>query len=203
MPCTSPATMGGNSRKRPAQGHLPSTTKKGRPSTKDMPSSAFAGYDERNVVNSASRGHGNRKGRKHLQKRVVSPTTWNTGSLVSASSDSAESLAPSTVYFKLILLHKVPTECNVSIHLDSHLGFLIMDTDNATFADVRAAIQDEFDPASFPGNTWKFALPSLGQISMKQEQLLGPVTSFIKKAFADRLGNGSADNPFQLSLLSA
>lgn len=160
-----------------------------------------------NGATASSRGsNGNR-----LQRRVVSPpiesmqqeVALHSGHAVAGSSDTANGLIPTPVHFKLISRQNdLAVEANVVTH-DDQLGFLIMDSRNATFVDVRAAIKEEFDPDTIPGSTWKFVLPSLGPISARQEQNLGSVARFFEKAFEARLGDGSVDNPFQLSLLSS
>ena len=164
-----------------------------------------------NYAVSSSLGSGNRKRREHLHRRLVSPLEsdmkkeeplhadeYGLGRAAIVSHETAKCEA--AVHYKLTRFQMVPTLKDHAVNLDDHLGFLIMNSYNATFADVRAAIQDEVDPDALHGKAWKFAMPSLGPISRKQEELLGPVTNFMEKAFSNRLGDGSAVNPIVLCL---
>jgi hypothetical protein len=86
--------------------------------------------------------------------------------------------------------------------LDEHLGFVRLESRNATFSDARATIQEEMDPESLPENSWKFYLPPIGPVSKRQEQSFGSVSSFLLgQEFEGRLGDGSLDSPFILYLL--
>jgi hypothetical protein len=110
-------------------------------------------------------------------------------------SGAVEAVTPTKeVHYTLIKRKK---EAAGGDHLDNRLGFVMMESRDATFADIRAVIEDEVDP----GDNWKFVVPALGPVSRKQELCLGPVVSFLKRKFDDQFGDGSADNPFKLSLL--
>lgn len=84
--------------------------------------------------------------------------------------------------------------------VDESLGFVTLNSRDATFKDARIAIRDEMDPESLPMD-WKFFLPPLGPVSHRQEVRLGPVASFLRKTFEHRLGGGTVDNPFQIVLV--
>lgn len=86
--------------------------------------------------------------------------------------------------------------------VDERLGFVTLESDKATFLDARLTIQDEMDPDSLPTDKWKFYLPSLGTVSNRQEQRLGPVAGFLRKAFDAKLGDGSVENPFHLVIVN-
>lgn len=139
--------------------------------------------------------------RKHLQRSTSSPNYADDDFPAIVSAESSESLEPVPIHFKLTRHQNNPTEDPpTTFSLDEQLGFFIMESRNASFADVRAAIAEEVDADSLPGDAWKFVVPSLGLISTKQEQLVGPVVSWLDKTFGGRLGDGSAQNPFKLFL---
>lgn len=85
---------------------------------------------------------------------------------------------------------------------DEHLGFVRLESRNATFSDARAAIQEDMDPESLPGDAWKFYLPPIGPVSKRQEESFGSVSTFLLgQEFEGRLGDGSLNCPFILYLL--
>jgi hypothetical protein len=149
---------------------------------------------------SRSSSNQNTSRRKHLQRSTSSPNyADDIPAIVSAG--SSESLEPVPIHFKLIRHQNKPTEDPpTTFSLDEQLGFFIMESRNASFADIRAAIAEEVDADSLPGDAWKFSVPSLGVISTMQEQLVGPVVAWLEKRFGGRLGDGSAQNPFLLFL---
>jgi hypothetical protein len=85
---------------------------------------------------------------------------------------------------------------------DKPLGFVRLESRNATFSDTRAAIQEDMDPESLPGDAWKFYLPPIGPVSKRQEESFGSVSSFLlSQEFEGRLGDGSLNSPFTIYLL--
>ena len=85
---------------------------------------------------------------------------------------------------------------------DEHLGFVRLESRNATFSDARAAIQEDMDPESLPGDDWKFYLPPIGPMSKRQEGSFGSLSSFLLgQEFEGRLGDGSLTSPFIIYLL--
>jgi hypothetical protein len=85
--------------------------------------------------------------------------------------------------------------------IDENLGFVTLDSRDATFKDTRAAIQEEMDPDSLPPNEWKFFLPPLGRVSHRQEGRLGSVASYLLRTFQHRLGCGTVDDPFHIVIV--
>lgn len=81
------------------------------------------------------------------------------------------------------------------------VGFVQLESRNATFADARKAIQSQMDKDSLPDNSWKFYLPPVGPVSHKQEETLGSVLAFLQGEMDGRLGNGSLEHPLELILL--
>lgn len=80
-------------------------------------------------------------------------------------------------------------------------GFVSLDSRDATFEDVRAAIQEEMDPESLPPVEWIFLLPPpVGPVRRTQEGRLGPLASYLQRTFQNRLGDGTVDNPLRLVL---
>lgn len=86
--------------------------------------------------------------------------------------------------------------------VDERLGFIRLESLNSTFLDARAAIQEDMDPETLPGEMWKFNLPSLGVVSNRQERSLGPVASFLQGTFGGHFGDGSVENPFHLVIVA-
>ena len=115
----------------------------------------------------------------------------------------SRSTGAGAVHFKIISCEKENASAENASRRDDPLGFLIMESRDASFADLRAAVEEELDPEWIPGSAWKFVLQSLGVITKKQEEALGPAASFFEKAFKTRLGDGSVANPYQLALLSS
>jgi hypothetical protein len=85
--------------------------------------------------------------------------------------------------------------------IDENLGFVTLDSRDATFKDTRAAIQEEMDPDSLPPKEWKFFLPPLGRVSHRQEGRLGSVASYLLRTFQHRLGCGTVDDPFHIVIV--
>lgn len=84
--------------------------------------------------------------------------------------------------------------------IDENLGFITLESSNATFVDARQVIQAEMDPESLP-KEWKFFLPPLGPVSRRQEARLGPVGTFLLKTFDNKLGEGTVQKPFHIVLI--
>lgn len=138
---------------------------------------------------------GHPKGPQTKKKRSTEPSD---GRLPKAIAPMSGRVSPSTVDSG----GPQPIHCKLTLN-DEHIGFLIMNDQDATFPDVRAAIRKEIDPETLPGGGWKFVVPSLGPLGPRQEQSLGPVASFYEKAFEARLGNGTVEKPFALSLMAS
>lgn len=108
----------------------------------------------------------------------------------------------SSIHFKLIRCKENTTESAAEVSLSDQLGFLVVDSRDASFEQVRTAVTNEIDRDLLPGNDWKFMVASsLGPLTKFQEKAFGSVKSFYEKTFGSSLGDGSAQNPFQLFLL--
>lgn len=118
------------------------------------------------------------------------------------SSSSQQQHKSGPVHYKIIAYEKENASAEKACRRDDHLGFLIVESRNASFSNLRAAVEEELDPESIPGPAWRFFVPNLGTITKKQEEALGPAAIFFDQAFNGSLGDGSVDNPYQLSVLS-
>ena len=174
-------------RKRPAQGDI-QTSKKRQQNGKSRSSTAGAATVTPSMQpNSISAVH------SRVGRAIARPKRFDEHP-DHILSDQVKSMTPTKeVHYTLIKCQK---ESVGDGSLDNRLGFVMLESRDATFADVRAAIEEEVDP----GDNWRFVVPSLGPVSRKQEECLGPVVSFLQRKFDDQLGDGSIDSPFELSL---
>ena len=87
----------------------------------------------------------------------------------------------------------------------TNVGFITMTSrQNATFAAIRRVIQSDLDDDVLPDKQWKFYVPKLGPMSVKQEGKVGPALEFLLSTTNDiRLGNGTASNPLKIVILDA
>ena len=90
------------------------------------------------------------------------------------------------------------------VELSKNLGFVTMTSrQNATFAAIRRVIQSDLDDDVLP-DKWKFYVPKLGPMSVKQEGKVGPALEFLLSTTDDnRLGNGTASNPLKIVIVDA
>ena len=85
----------------------------------------------------------------------------------------------------------------------TNLGFVTLPSRQlATFATIRKAIDSDLDDDVFPldsSRKWKFYVPKLGSVSVKQEEKIGPVLEFLKSTTNDaQLGTGIASDPLKV-----
>lgn len=90
----------------------------------------------------------------------------------------------------------------------SNLGFVTLPSRQlATFASIRKAIESDLDDDVFPSDSrgkrkWKFYVPKLGPVALKQEEKLGPVLEFLKSTTSDaQLGTGIASDPLKVVIV--
>jgi len=101
---------------------------------------------------------------------------------------------------------------NATIQVDSELycriecqginiGFVqLQSRRDATFVEARAEIMKLLE-ADLP-QKWKFYVPTLGPVSFKQEDTLGPILLFVQQASVDpNLGDGSSRYPMKISIV--
>lgn len=82
-----------------------------------------------------------------------------------------------------------------------NVGFIALPCKKkSTFADVRKVMMRDLDEDCIPRDTkWKFYIPNLGPMSMKQEVVFGPVLIFLQKStINEQLGDGSSRNPLKI-----
>lgn len=111
------------------------------------------------------------------------------------------------------VLRRVPAglKCNAAteaLEFSNNLGFVTLSSrQKATFAAIRHAIESELDDDMFSsGETsrrrWKFYVPNLGPMSVKQEVKIGPALKFLKGTTDDiQLGDGTASNPLKVVIM--
>ena len=91
------------------------------------------------------------------------------------------------------------------LELSTNLGFVTLPSRQlATFASIRKAIDSDLDDDVFPSDSrgrkkWKFYVPKLGPVSIKQEEKIGGVLEFLKSTTDDvQLGTGIAADPLKV-----
>ena len=71
-----------------------------------------------------------------------------------------------------------------------------------TFADVRTAMLQDLEEISMGNSEWRFFVPGLGPVSLKQETNLGPIYSFLRRTTMDKnLGDGTLLQPLKVFLV--
>ena len=95
------------------------------------------------------------------------------------------------------------TSVTESGECSKNIGFITMPSrQSATFAAIRRAIESDLDDDILPGKKWKFYIPKLGPMSVKQEGKIGPALEFLRSTTDDvRLGNGTASNPLKVVIM--
>eukprot|EP00985_Skeletonema_marinoi_P017354 scaffold9474_cov114-Skeletonema_marinoi.AAC.8 len=112
------------------------------------------------------------------------------------------------------ILRKLSTSDSTSLATEgldfsSNLGFVTLPSRQlATFASIRKAIDSDMDDDVFPLESrgrkkWKFHVPKLGPVSVKQEEKIGPVLEFLKSTTNDaQLGTGIASDPLKVVIVN-
>jgi hypothetical protein len=141
--------------------------------------------------------------RRRMTKAKKKPSTPGSASrtnllhAIAVAGTPVKQKTPSTYFYRVIKRERDESDNEV----DERLGFITLESLGSTFLDARSAIQEDMDPESLPGETWKFYLPSLGAVSNRQENSLGPVASFLQNTFGVHIGDGSVENPFHLVIV--
>eukprot|EP00978_Attheya_sp_CCMP212_P008557 scaffold20070_cov58-Attheya_sp.AAC.5 len=84
-----------------------------------------------------------------------------------------------------------------------NIGFVTLPSRRkSTFKDVRCVMDSDLDEdAIVPGTKWKFYIPNLGPMSLKQEAKMGPMLDFLNSTTCDsQLGDGTHANPLTLMI---
>jgi hypothetical protein len=122
-------------------------------------------------------------------------------SLASASTAVAahiESSEDGVLYCKL--LKKLTSESIVNV------GFVkLTSRKKCTFAQARTVIEQTLVPDCIDADSnWKFFVPTLGPVSLKQEESLGPLYSFLQDTTSDAgVGNGSLRHPLKVIIVDS
>ena len=101
------------------------------------------------------------------------------------------------------------TSVTEGMEFSSNLGFITMPSrQSATFAAIRRAVESDLDDDMLPTDEkgarkrWKFYIPKLGPMSLKQEGSLGNAHEFLRSTTDDmNLGNGTASNPLKVVIM--
>jgi hypothetical protein len=80
-----------------------------------------------------------------------------------------------------------------------NIGFMTLPcSSTSTFADARSTMLSDLDEDCLP-HKWKFFVPYLGPMSIKQEARSGSILQFLKNAMhGDQFGDGTAKNPLRV-----
>lgn len=84
-----------------------------------------------------------------------------------------------------------------------NVGFITLPSQKtSTFADARRAISSDLDEDSLPHSNWKFYIPKLGIMSLKQEDKIGSMLDLLRKTTNDeRIGHGTCSSPLKIVIL--
>jgi hypothetical protein len=123
--------------------------------------------------------------------------------------NAIEPLEDGKLVCKILQRFPAEAECSTATEsgeLSKNVGFITMSSRKcATFAAIRRAIESDLDDDVLPGKKrWKFYVPKLGPMSVKQEGEIGPALEFLRSTTDDvRLGNGTASNPLKVVIMDA
>lgn len=101
------------------------------------------------------------------------------------------------------------TSATEGMEFSANLGFITLASrQSATFAAIRRAVESDLDDDVLPADEggarkrWKFYVPKLGPMSVKQEGKIGPALEFLRSTTDDvQLGNGTASNPLKVVIM--
>jgi len=138
-----------------------------------------------------------------------------TATLNSFNSGNANAIEPSEDGVLVCkILRKLSTSDSITsstegLEFSSNLGFVTLPSRQlATFASIRKVIDSDLDDDVFPSDSrgrkkWKFYVPKLGPVSLKQEEKIGPVLEFLKSTTNDaQLGTGIASDPLKVVIVN-
>ena len=112
------------------------------------------------------------------------------------------------------ILRRLPAGAEVTgitegMEFSNNLGFITLPSrQSATFSAIRRAVETDLDDDMLPTDDkgtkkrWKFYVPKLGPMSIKQEGKIGPALEFLRSTTDDiQLGNGTAANPLKVVIM--
>ena len=92
---------------------------------------------------------------------------------------------------------------NASVGQEIPVGFVEIENPKATFADLRVCIQAELSDLEISSDwNWRFLLPTLGPVSLRQELTRGPIQPLLKQTSSPPR-DGSIRSPFKVFLVDA
>mmetsp|Transcript_21764 Transcript_21764/g.47293 ORF Transcript_21764/g.47293 Transcript_21764/m.47293 type:complete len:475 (+) Transcript_21764:124-1548(+) len=150
-----------------------------------------------------------------LQNSIVNRSNLNMAMNSLNNQGEANAIEPSENGILVCkILRRLPAgaECTAvmeGMEFSINLGFITLPSrQSATFAVIRRAVENDLDDDMLPsdlngtGKRWKFYVPKLGPMSMKQEGKIGPALEFLKSTTDDvQLGNGTASNPLKVVIM--
>lgn len=128
------------------------------------------------------------------------------------AANAIEPSEDSVLVCKILLRMPPGGECTTTterIEYSRNLGFVALPSrQGSNFAAIRRAVEDDLDDDMLPSDErggrrrWKFYVPRLGPMSVKQEGKMGPALEFLKSTTDDvRLGNGTASDPLKVVIM--
>jgi hypothetical protein len=107
-----------------------------------------------------------------------------------------ESASDEAVLFLRVVLRKGLDDTTIPV------GFVSFGSrQESTFAEARETIERDVDPSILNEDDWRFYIPELGPVSLRQETSLGPLLPFLQKVSEDPLlGDGTIRKPIKVVL---
>jgi len=82
------------------------------------------------------------------------------------------------------------------------VGFVMLPSPSCTFADMRKAIVETLETEKFPPE-WRFLHPILGPVSIKLEEKVGSMISYLRKGPKGKeVGTGSMEDPAKVTIMA-
>ena len=86
----------------------------------------------------------------------------------------------------------------------ANIGFVrLKSRKRSTFSQLRGVIESDLVPDAIPSNwEWRFLVPNLGPLTIKQESKFGPLLPFLRKTTnPSELGDGTLKHPVEVELV--
>ena len=121
-----------------------------------------------------------------------------------AIANKIESIESQRFFCKIKILESDPYGDLREIRHGRRIGFISMPCrKTSTFADARKIMDEDLDKADAtppPGTQWKFYMPGLGKMSLKQEKKLGSMFELLLGRKDDSIEDGSISNPMSVTV---
>lgn len=186
----------------PKQKPSSSPSEQSQKKQKPSPSLSAGSQPQHLPVNGASQPRNSILNRTNLNTAINS--LKNQG-----GANAIEPLEDGILVCKILKRFPSGVECTTvteGVEFSRNLGFIAMPSrQSATFAAIRRAIESDLDDDTLPSKKrWKFYVPKLGPMSVKQEGEIGPALEFLRSTTDDvHLGNGTASNPLKVVIMDA